>query len=105
LPRAAADRLKAAPEVCPPGFQPHQRQSVTDALVGLLPLDTLHGQTKADILAHTHMWKERVALKHHSEPSAFGLELVDATSTQTDLAARQPQKAGDAIQRRRLAAA
>src|SRR4029079_15364845 len=65
----------------------------------------LHGEAEADVLAHAHMREQRLILKHHAETAGFGLQLIDAGVVEPDAAAGQAEKAGEAVERRRFAAA
>ncbi len=76
-----------------------KRQRVVDPVCGLRTGDALHGKPEADILAHAHMRKQRVALENHAEAARFRLQLVDAPVAETDFAARQFEQAGDAVER------
>src|SRR5690606_34229501 len=49
--------------------------------------------------------EQRVGLEHHAEPAPLRRQRVDAPAVQQDLAVRERQQAGEAVQRRRLAAA
>ncbi len=85
--------------------QAHEIERGIDAAFGLRLRHALHGQAEADILADRHMGKERVALEHHAEAALFRLQFMDGATIKANFAPRQRQKAGDAVQRRGLAAA
>ena len=51
-----------------------------------------------------HMREQRIVLEHHAEAAVFGLQLIDALVVEPDAAAGQVEQAGDAVERRRLAA-
>ncbi len=64
-----------------------------------------HLQAEADIAAHVHVREQRVVLEHHAEAALFGPQRVDPLLVEPDAAAGRRQQPGDAVQRRRLAAA
>jgi RNA polymerase-binding transcription factor DksA len=49
--------------------------------------------------------EERVVLEHHAEAALLRRELVDAQLVEPDAAGGEREQAGDAVERRRLAAA
>ena len=51
------------------------------------------------------MREQRVVLKHHAESALFRPQRVDARIVEQDLSAGDRQQPGDAVERRRLAAA
>src|SRR5690606_29200884 len=82
-----------------------ERERLVDAPVRLRALHALHGKAEADILAHRHVGKQRIALENHAEAALFRLERIDAPVAEPDLAAGERQEARQAIERGRLAAA
>ena len=83
----------------------HQVERGIDALARFVSRHAPHLQAEADIRAHAHMREERVVLEHHAEAALLGLEHVDPALVEPDAAARERQQPGQAIERRRLAAA
>src|SRR5207253_11423722 len=64
-----------------------------------------HTKSEADVLGHRHMRKESVILKDHAEAALFRRQGVDALLVEPDASTRKLHQAGDAVERRRLAAA
>jgi hypothetical protein len=64
-----------------------------------------HAQAETDVAVDRHVRKQRVILEHHPEAAPLGRKGVDPRVVQHDRAAGERQEAGDAIERRRLAAA
>jgi len=83
----------------------HEAQRLVDALLGLGGGHAAHLQAEAHIPSHRHVREERIVLKHHAEAAFLGAQGVDALVVEPDAAAGHRQQPGNAIERRRLAAA
>ena len=60
---------------------------LVDAPVHLAARIPEHGGVQLDVLAHRHMWIQRVALEHHCDVAVFGFQVVDDGVVNADLAA------------------
>src|SRR5213078_435448 len=73
-----------------------------------LPLggrDAAHHQAELHVVLNRHVREQRVALEHHAEAAPLGRQRVEPLVVEPDRARRQRDQAGDAVERRRLAAA
>ena len=83
----------------------HELQCMRDARRDFGVGQPAHLEAEADVLRDRHVRKQRVVLEHHAEAALFRRQRVDARLVEPDAAARQLHQAGDAVERRRLAAA
>ena len=83
----------------------HQLKHLADGALDLVLGLSQHQETKADVLRHRHMRKERVALKHGVDRTLIRRQQRDILAMQQDLAGRRMVKAGDQPEQGGLAAA
>ena len=108
--RAIATRCCWPPESWPGSLspwsrEPHDRERLVDLALDLRLRPCPASQAEADVLAHGHMRKQRVVLEHHAEAALFRPQLSIRRLVEPDAAAGQRQQPGEAVERRRLAAA
>src|SRR5690606_37227411 len=80
-------------------------ERLAHASVAFLPADIAHLQPEGDIAGDGHVREQRIALEHDADVAPPGRYAVERTSVEVDPAAIGLDKAGDASQQGRLAAA
>ena len=109
--RAMATRCCWPPESWPGSLspwpcEPHERRAPRRRARPISALrHAAHLQAEADVAAHGHVREQRVVLEHHAEAALLGRSASMRLLVEPDAAAGHRQQAGDAVERRRLAAA
>ena len=87
------------------GLDVEDARRLVDAAADLLAVDAAVAQRERHVLEHRHVRVERVVLEHHGDVPVLGIELVDDTAIDGDLAGGDVLQPGDHAQQRALAAA
>nr|BFE71521.1 hypothetical protein GCM10020092_048220 [Actinoplanes digitatis] len=86
-------------------LQVHQAQRLVDPAADLRAGYPAHLEAERDVAADRQVREERVVLEHHAEAAPLRRQHVEPRLVLPDAAAGQRQQPGQAVQRRRLAAA